>query len=386
VGAPGAYSHEKDINLSVALQFGKYVEANNPDVKVIYTRKTDVFLPLIKRANIANQNNADLFISIHTNALSNGKIARGFETYILGDGRSQGTKANLEVIKRENDVIFLEKDYRKNYPGYGADSPEENIFTEFKQQTYLTQSAELAKMMQRNVCSMASCIDKGAHQANLHVLRETYMTSCLLELGFISTPDQEKILNDKTMQDRFARGIYNAFVEYKNKYFTGINVPLAAETPLLPAPQETDNKAEETPQQAVEEASIPIVETAKPAEDAPQRQAKEVVRSSEETSTTTLKTSDRVTDKPIFKVQIIAATRRLKSSDAAFKGLQGCESYEEGGMTKYTYGASEDYNAIYRTRKELLDRFPEAFIIAFKNGEKMNINQAISEFKKNKKK
>lgn len=245
-GALGKYSKEKNINLNVALAFGKYVERNNPDVKVVYTRKTDVFVPLYERAEIANRNKADLFISIHTNALERGRIARGFETYTLGDGRSNATKTNLEVAKRENSVILLEENYEQHYVGYDPNSPESNIMFEFVQDRNLTKSIEFAKMLQKNVCRAASRPDKGVHQSNLAVLRLTSMPACLVELGFITTADEEALLNDRNRLDQMAVGIYNAFVEYKNKNYNGISVPYRTDSPMLPETpaQEPANSSE----------------------------------------------------------------------------------------------------------------------------------------------
>lgn len=214
-GAKGALAYEKNINLNVALAFGRYVERNCPDVKVIYTRKTDVFIPLNERAAIANRNKADLFISVHTNALPAGKIARGFETYTLGMHRAAD---NLEVAKRENSVILYEKDYRQRYAGFDPNSAESYIMFELMQDNNMAKSVELAKMIQTEACASSGRANKGVYQAGFLVLRATSMPSCLIELGFISTPDEERYLVSEEGQDRLARGIYNAFVKYKNKY------------------------------------------------------------------------------------------------------------------------------------------------------------------------
>ena len=224
-GAPGAFSVEKNINLNVALAFGRYVEQNCPDVRVVYTRKTDVFIPLYERANIANNCKADLFISVHTNALKGAHTARGFETYTLGDGRSHAKETNLEVAKRENSVIFLEKDYKQHYVGFDPNSPESNIVFELIQEKNLSKSIDFAKMLQKHVCRGANRQNKGVHQQNLAVLRLTSMPACLIELGYISTPDEERFLNNKQSIDIMGRAIYNAFAEYKNKYDRGITVP-----------------------------------------------------------------------------------------------------------------------------------------------------------------
>lgn len=377
-GALGKYSKEKNINLNVALAFGKYVERNNPDVKVVYTRKTDVFVPLYERAEIANRNKADLFISIHTNALERGRIARGFETYTLGDGRSNATKTNLEVAKRENSVILLEENYEQHYVGYDPNSPESNIMFEFVQDRNLTKSIEFAKMLQKNVCRAASRPDKGVHQSNLAVLRLTSMPACLVELGFITTADEEALLNDRNRLDQMAVGIYNAFVEYKNKNYNGISVPYRTDSPMLPeTPAQEPANTSETQEDA---SARQQPEQRTVAETTPQQQEQQTVAPQPEPQP-----AASADGRPVFKIQILVSSLNLKDGDAHLKGLTGCERYEENGMQKYTYGASENYNEIYRLRKQILDKFPEAFIIAFKDGRKTDVNQAIKEFKRNRK-
>lgn len=377
-GALGKYSKEKNINLNVALAFGKYVERNNPDVKVVYTRKTDVFVPLYERAEIANRNKADLFISIHTNALERGRIARGFETYTLGDGRSNATKTNLEVAKRENSVILLEENYEQHYVGYDPNSPESNIMFEFVQDRNLTKSIEFAKMLQKNVCRAASRPDKGVHQSNLAVLRLTSMPACLVELGFITTADEEALLNDRNRLDQMAVGIYNAFVEYKNKNYNGISVPYRTDSPMLPeTPAQEPANTSETQDDA---SARQQPEQRTVAEITPQQQEQQTVAPQPEPQP-----AASADGRPVFKIQILVSSLNLKDGDAHLKGLTGCGRYEENGMQKYTYGASENYNEIYRLRKQILDKFPEAFIIAFKDGRKTDVNQAIKEFKRNRK-
>lgn len=348
-GAPGQMSNEKDINLKTALDFGKYVERNCPDVKVIYTRKRDVFVPLYERANIANQAKADLFVSIHTNALPNGAISRGLQTYTLGDGRSHATKTNLDVAKRENSVILLEKDYKQHYVGYDPNSPESNIMFEFVQDKNMANSVSLAKMIQQKVCAVASRPDKGVHQSNLAVLRLTSMPACLVELGFITTPDEEQLLNTDSRIDDIAKGLYQAFVQYKDKYDN-----VTATTVVAQNNEKTDISDTNQNESAGSDER-----------DEPKKRGD----------------ASQVT--PVFKIQILVASRTLNSGNAEFKGLRNVDSYKEGNLRKYTYGASNDYNAIRKQYKEILDKFPDAFIIAFKNGEKVDVNQAINEFKHN---
>ena len=380
-GALGAISKEKNINLAVALRFGKYVEQNLPEVRVIYTRKTDVFIPLNERANIANRANADLFISVHTNALPAGKVARGFETYTLGMHRA---KDNLDVAMRENSVISMEKDYQQRYQGFDPRSSESYIIFEFIQGKNMERSVDLARMIQRGVCDGANRPDKGVHQAGFLVLRETSMPGCLIELGFITTPDEERLLNNDSRVDDIARGIYEAFAKYKNKYDRSVSVPYRAKDseevnlPKIvpdqePAPKtrvvtrgKQPKREEATPEQPKRE-----VKKQEPKKDVKKQEPKKEVKKAE------------VADAPVFKLQIFVGSRNLRKGDAHFKGETDYDSFQEGNLVKYTLGASTNYNEIYRLRKEKLEKFPEAFIIAFKNGQKYDVNQAIREFKQN---
>ena len=374
-GALGAISKEKNINLAVALRFGKYVEQNLPEVRVIYTRKTDVFIPLNERANIANRANADLFISVHTNALPAGKIARGFETYTLGMHRA---KDNLDVAMRENSVISMEKDYQQRYQGFDPRSSESYIIFEFIQGKNMERSVELARMIQRGVCDGANRPDKGVHQAGFLVLRETSMPGCLIELGFITTPDEERLLNDDGRVDDIARSIYEAFARYKNKYDRSVSVPYRAKNseevniPKIVPDQEPAPKT-----RVVTRGEQPKREEAKPEQ--PKREEKEVKKLESKREPK----KAEVADVPVFKLQIFVGSRTLRKGDAHFKGETDYDSFQEGNLVKYTLGASTNYNEIYRLRKEKLDKFPEAFIIAFKNGQKYDVNQAIREFKQN---
>ena len=371
-GALGAISKEKNINLAVALRFGKYVEQNLPEVRVIYTRTKDVFIPLNERANIANRANADLFISVHTNALPAGKVARGFETYTLGMHRA---KDNLDVAMRENSVISMEKNYQQRYQGFDPRSSESYIIFEFIQGKNMERSVDLARMIQRGVCDGANRPDKGVHQAGFLVLRETSMPGCLIELGFITTPDEERLLNNDSRVDDIARGIYEAFAKYKNKYDRSVSVPYRAkdsEDVNLPKIVPDQEPAPKT--RVVTRGKQPKREEATPEQ--PKREVKKT-----ETKKEVKKTE--VADAPVFKLQIFVGSRNLRKGDAHFKGETDYDSFQEGNLVKYTLGASTNYNEIYRLRKEKLDKFPEAFIIAFKNGQKYDVNQAIREFKQN---
>ena len=367
-GAKGTFAFEKNINLNVALAFGRLVERNCPDVNVVYTRKTDVFVPLHKRASIANKHKADLFVSIHTNALPKGKRSRGMETYTLGMHRADD---NFDVAKRENSVILIEQDYRQHYEGFDPNSSESYIMFELLQDNNMAQSVELARLVQKKTCVAAGRSDKGVKQAGFLVLRETSMPGCLIELGFITTPDEERYLSSKEGVEAMGRGIYNAFIAYKSKYGGAPKVPYreapveqpaapaasaVPAAPAAPAPKESaEQKAEKT-----EVATQPVVSD----------ESKQV------------ETED---ERPVFKVQILASQRSLRPGSQQFKGEKEVDSYLDNGLYKYTCGATTNYYEASRLRKQLLAKFPEAFIIAFKKGVRMNINEAITEFKNKKK-
>ena len=376
-GAVGAITREKAINLNVALAFGRLVEQNCPDVKVIYTRKTDVFVPLHTRADIANKAKADLFISIHTNALPKGHISRGMETYTLGMHRAAD---NLAVAKRENEVILYEKDYKQRYQGFDPNSSESYIMFEFIQDHNMAQSVELARFIQRRTCASGGRQNKGVKQAGFLVLRETSMPSCLVELGFISTRDEEEFLHSHNGVNLMAQGIYQALLDYKRKYAPGTTVPYKAEPQqeeiTFPTVVEQKPVVAEKPavaeQPAVEQTAEPqpIVEE-KPVVEQP---AKEQPAAKEQQPAG-----------PVFKVQIVVTSTKQGSKSSHLKGETDVDYYVEGGLYKYTKGATTDYNESLRLRKQLLAKFPQCFIIAFKNGEKMDVRQAIQEWKNNRK-
>lgn len=390
-GACGAISKEKDLTLKYALAFGKLVERECPDVRVIYTRKTDVFVELKERAAIANRAKADLFMSIHINAMPGRKIARGFQTYTLGKGSSgNGISTNLEVAKRENSVILLEDNYKQSYLGFDPDSPESNIMFEFVQDRNMEQSVNLAKLLQRNVCAATGRIDGGAHRANLAVLRLSSMPGCLIELGFISTADEERFLNNPESVALYSRGIMNAFNAYRGRYDKIVNVPYRTPDQVLedtPAPRtKMRGKSKDDEEKVVlhkQDSASKVQNVAVREKNNDNNKVKPQVVKAEPKVVKVEPKAAVAANKPVFKVQILVSSRKLKNGDPHLKGLTDYDFYQEAGYCKYTVGESANYNEIYRLRKQILDKFPEAFIIAFKNGAKMNVNEAIREFKNN---
>lgn len=338
-GACANGAKEKTINLNVALAFGKYVERNCPDVKVIYTRKTDVFIPLHERAEIANKNKADVFISIHTNSVASKRPISGMETYTMGMRRSD---EKLSAAMRENEVVLIESDFKQHYAGFDPRVPESYIIFDIVNETNMAQSVELAQLIQQKVCATAGRPNKGVKQDAFLVLRETSMPACLIELGYITTASEAAYLTNASNVDAMGKGIYQAFVAYKNRHTQTTPQPTQPTTPTQPT--------------APTQPTTPTPPT---------------------TPTTT------ATDAPIFKVQLLASATELGPNDRQLKGLTGVECYKEGNLWKYTIGSSENYNEIYRLRKDVLEKFPQAFIIAFKNGEKVDAAAALQEFRKN---
>ena len=348
-GALGRHGKEKNINLKVALKLGKTIEENCKDTRVIYTRKKDVFIPLHERAEIANNAKADLFISIHTNSLAKRSTRiSGTETYTLGLHKTQ---ENLEVAQKENAVILIEDNYKQQYAGFNPNSAESYIIFEFMQDKNMSQSVNFASEIQKQFKSKHR-IDRGVHQAGFLVLRATSMPSVLIELGYISNPNEENYLLSDRGTSTLAQSIYNAFLTYKSQgNASAVKVPtMPVETAIAASYNDRETEEKTAPR-------------------------KRIVKEVQEASSS---------EKPVFKIQILTSDRLLSNKSRMFKGLSPVEHYKEKGIYKYTFGSDTDYNKILRLKRNRTNsRFKDAFIIAFKGGQKMNVNQAIREFKKN---
>lgn len=368
-GAIGKISKEKNINLKVALKLGTLIRQNCDDVKVIYTRSSDVFIPLDRRAEIANNAKADLFISIHTNALAKNKTAQGASTWTLGLAKSD---ANLEVAKRENAVILYESDYKTRYAGFNPNSAESYIIFEFMQDKYMEQSVHLGSLVQKQFRHTCRRVDRGVHQAGFLVLKASAMPSILIELGFISTPEEERYLNTEEGANTLAQGIYRAFLTYKREHeirLTGASrtiVPTDDSELSIQPESISDATAQQKKQEETQDSSV--------------RQNQRIAQA--KITRPTVVESATIDNEITFKIQILTSSAPLVKNDRRLKGLKNVEYYKEGGILKYTYGASTDYNEVLRTKRRLTGQFKDAFIIAFRGGEKMNINTAIAEFKK----
>lgn len=391
-GAIGRISREKNINLSVALALGKLIEKNCPDTRVIYTRKSDVFIPLDRRAQIANKAKANLFISIHTNAMPGKKIARGTETYTMGMARAQ---ENLDVAKRENSVILVEDDYKTRYEGFDPRSSESYIIFELMQDKYMEQSVSLARNIQREFKSTAKRADRGVHQAGFLVLRATTMPSVLVELGYITTADEERYLNSAQGISKLSESLYNAFTKYKQTH-------MRTATPATAATGSGTDKLQAQPAMASAAATVSPTPEAAPATQvfrterptpAPQpavyqespapettatpRLIRTALVESESTETVPQSPQKRKQDTICFKVQILTSSRQLHVNSSHFKGLKKISMFKEDNTYKYTYGTTTDYQEAVRMKKEIRELFPGAFIVAFRNNEKIPLTEAL---------
>ena len=340
---PGAISankkiYEKNVTLAVALMVGESIQEKHPEVKVLYTRKTDKFVGLNDRARMANKANADLFISIHTNAANN-RSAKGAETYTLGV-EEERTEKNLDIAKRENGVILLEENHEKQYANFNPNSPESYIIFEFIQSEYVKESIHMAQYVQENLTSDANRHDRGVRQAGFLVLNATTMPSILIELGYISHTEEAKYLASSSGQKKMSQCISQAFDSYYADLLKQRNGATLANNST------TSEEAEEKPKKT----------QAHNAEDE---------------------------EAPVFKVQFLSSSKQLEQSNSAFKGLSPVDSYYDKGLYKYTYGASTNYNEILHTKRKVNEKFKDAFIVAFIKDKRIDTQQAIAQFKKN---
>jgi N-acetylmuramoyl-L-alanine amidase len=317
-GAIGANGKEKNINLAITLLTGKYILEKHPDVKVIYTRDTDVFIGLNKRANIANKANADLFISIHTNA-STSKSLRGPEVYTFGVSR---TKENLEVAQRENSVILLEDNYEEIYEGFDPNSIESYIMFEFIQNKFVEQSIDFASMVQNQLKTCVKWEGHGVKQAQYLVLRESAMPRILIELDFITNSTAENFLLSDAGQKKYARAIYNAFTQYKADYDRKNKIT-----------KNTSEKGIKEKKNTVEN-EINAKDTGK---------------------------------KIVYKVQILASAKKLIKNSTLLKGYKA-DYYIDKGLYKYTIGETADWEEISKICVSIQKDFKDAFIVKFENG------------------
>jgi N-acetylmuramoyl-L-alanine amidase len=326
-GCIGSSAYEKHVALAISLKLGKFIEEKFPDVKVIYTRKTDVFVELYRRAQIANENKADLFICIHCN--SGPKAAFGTETYVMGLHKSQD---NLNVAKRENAVILQEDNYEMQYDGFDPNSAEANIIFSLYQNAFLDQSLYFAGEVQHELTHFAKRHNRGVKQAGFLVLFKTTMPSVLIETGFLTNPEEERYLKSSENQQTVAESILRAFSSYKS-WIDGTAVKQELAGPII----KPDDK--------------PVTQV---------------------NSATAIKA-----DATVYRVQIISSGIKYQSNHPIFKGRKDIWMYSSGGMWKYTAGSFDKEEDAVNLQAELKAQgFGDAFVVAFKNGERINLKDA----------
>lgn len=332
-GAVRGKIKEKDINLGVALEFGRLVEQNMPDVKVVYTRKTDKYLGLNERARLANKTKANLFVSIHTNSTAaKSTNVLGTDTYILGLGRSA---ENQEVARRENSVIKLEEDYTTKYEGFDPDSPESYIIFEFMSNNYMEQSFKAASLIQSDFKSVAKRVDRGVKQGGLLVLRETAMPSILIELGFINNTKEAQYLNTSAGQKNMAKAIYSGFRKYKDDFDKRSGI-------------KSDNI---------------VVEKKKPSNlDVAFKEPKAVQDSTPKEPRGTNTGRQTANEGTEYRVQFLFSPTQLPDNSPLFKGVKPTGFIKSNGY-KYTIGATTDLNEIVNVQREVRKKFKDAFVI-----------------------
>jgi N-acetylmuramoyl-L-alanine amidase len=374
-GCHGSKYKEKDVALAVALKLGKYIEENMKDVKVVYTRKTDVFIELQQRAEIANKAKADLFICIHCNSACyrDKKLKRdvcnddahGAETYVMGIKNEQG---KLDVAKRENSAILLEDNYVKKYDGFDPNSDESYIIMSMFTDTYLEQSLSFASKVQKQYRGKAARADKGVKRASLWVLWRTYMPSVLTEIGFLTNPEEEQFLGSSKGQDYVASGLFRAFRDYKDevegvtrKYDDDFekqqaytlskedSIELAEMKTVKPSAKDTKDSSKSKPDDKAVKADAP-----------------------KETKIPPVKTDDAPKLPIVYKVQIASSDKKIPLSSDKFKGVEKPAEYEDKGIYKYTAGEFAKQDDAVRLQSQLRKSgFKDAFVIAMQDGKRI---------------
>ena len=315
---------EKDIALNIVLKVGEELEKSN-DFKVIYTRKKDEFIELRDRAKVANKADADLFVSVHCN--SHSSQAKGTETFVLGVANTQ---RNFEIAKKENEVIFLEKDYKEKYDGYDPNKPESLIGLRIVQEEYIDQSILLASLIEKNFVDDAKRSSRGIKQASLWVLHNTYMPSVLVEVGFLTNNEEGKYLNNKSGQDKMAESITEAVIKYK----TALTITTGND-------YKVDTKDEAAKEDVIVNQDKPLIDV-------------------------------------VFKVQLAASKNKLEPKSYNFNGLDNISREQFGDLYKYYYGYTSNYALINKLKQEAIDKgFKSSYVVAFKNGKQINLTEAL---------
>jgi N-acetylmuramoyl-L-alanine amidase len=391
-GTHGAKAKEKNINLAVALKTGKYISEYLKDVKVIYTRDDDTYPGLEERANVANKNKADIFISIHSNWWSDQRVT-GAETYVLGQTMDE---ANLRVAMKENSVITFEENYETKYEGYDPNSVESFIIFSLMQNTYLKQSTDFASLIQKQFKERVGRKDRGVRQAGFIVLWRATMPSVLVELGYLSNSEEEKFLMSDQGQDYLASAIFRAFRDYKesidsrsgikngNAVATAIQKPAgngnsqvtgstdSATTAGSPAGEPATGQPEK---EFVPVTTIPGKEN--PSGDRPLTSSPAVPQNLTATSRGVSESTGKQVDDILFMVQISAMPKNREITPGLLDGIDKVTKIDAGERVKYAAGSFRVYDDALQYRRTLTSRFPDAFVIAVRNGRIMPLREAI---------
>lgn len=368
-GCLGSSSQEKHICLSVALKLGKLIKAYFPSVNVIYTRNKDVFVKLHERANIANKNKADLFISIHANSAQN-KSAYGTETYVMG---TKYTDRNLELSKRENSVILMEKDYEKNYDGYNPNSPLSNILMGLYQQEYLQSSINFATKVEHQFKTRNNRHSRGVRQRVLLVMYRTTMPSVLIELGFLTNKSEEVLLKDKIGQSETAAAVFRAFVEYKREMEGYHPSEIIAEEAKLFSQLDSmiinilnvkmDQEKSNEQQKKIELTKDSIAKVIK-------------IQKAEEARKEIEKRNPK-NNEVLFRVQITSSSKKIPLNSRKFKDVKDVFEYKSGEVFKYAVGnCVTQEEAIELQKKVRQTSFNDAFVVAFYKGNRVSVKKA----------
>lgn len=354
---------EKRIVLDITLKVGKLLE-NTKNIDVVYTRKTDEFIELKERSNIANKAKGDIFVSIHANAVKNAPDAYGTETFLMGISKN---KSNLEVAKKENDVIVLEKDYQTTYAGYDPSNPESIIGLTLIQEQYVLQSADLANKIQTKFDVEAKRKNRGVKQGPFWVLHGAFMPSVLVEVGFISNQDEGEYLNSEAGKNEIARSIANAIIEYKNVYHT------SPKSSQVTASKEEIQKEEANKLEILRKENERIEAVKKEAE-----RLKEIELAKSEPSSTTQKESKNSKNSGVvFMIQIAASSKEIATTAANFNGLEGVSIKKDGNLYKYYYGSTSDYEQAKKDLEIARKKYSSAYIVPFKDGNKISLKDAM---------
>ena len=356
---------EKNVALSVTLKVGKILE-NTPNFVVNYTRKTDVFIDLIERANIANRIDANIFVSMHCNANKN-QAADGTESYVMGMTKNA---SSLAVAKSENQVVTLEKDYKQKYEGFDPNNPSSMLGVTMMQEEYLENSISLASKVEDAFTTIGKKIRSGGvKQAPYMVLHKAYMPRILIEMGFISNPVEGGKLDSEEGQNEIAQAIADAIISYKKEYFGNGG----ANEDVIDKPSKKIKEPVITPTTTKNETIVEEPVAKKP-------EIKPLTKPEIKPEVKLPVKSETTSSQVVFKVQISATAKKIETTPANFKGLNNVSaSSDNGTLYRYTYGETSDYNTAKQNLEEAKSKgFPTAYLVAFKDGRKISIQEALN--------